>query len=245
MMAPAGSGEDDRHDMTAHSQEKRKKTTAAREHRRPLVIGLTGSIGMGKTATARLFAEAGVPVWDADAAVHRLYAPGAAGSRAIARLFPDAVTADGVDRARLRAHVLADDKALARLEAAVHPLVAADRTAFIERARKEGHDLVVFDIPLLFETGAEDEVDFVVVVSAPPDAQRERVLARGTVNEEELARILARQLPDAEKRRRADFVIDTSTPETAQEGVRALLARLRGTDPRIGRNGRSRTGAGS
>ncbi len=212
------------------------KKTSDRERPRPRVIGLTGSIGMGKTATARLFAEAGVPVWDADAAVHRLYGPGAAGTKVVARLFPGAVTPEGVDRARLRARVLDDKEALARLEAAIHPLVAEDRTAFIERAGEAGHDLVVVDVPLLFETGAEGEVDVVVVVSAPPEAQRKRVLARGTMSEEEFARILARQLPDAEKRRRADFVIDTSTPETAREGVRRVLARLRNADLQTDRN---------
>ncbi|MEL6266381.1 MAG: dephospho-CoA kinase [Pseudomonadota bacterium] len=190
-------------------------------------LGLTGSIGMGKSTTAGLFADEGVPVWDADATVHRLYAPGGAGAAAIAGLAPAAVP-DGVDRAALRAALAADATLLPRIEAAIHPLVAADRAAFLARAGAEGAAVVLLDIPLLFETGAETQVDHIVVVSAPEAVQRERVLARGGMTEADLDRILARQVPDAEKRRRADTVIDTARGiEPARADVRRLLARLK------------------
>jgi len=188
-------------------------------------LGLTGSIGMGKTTTAALFAAEGVPVYDADAAVHALYAPGGAGVAVVEQLFPDAVVDGAVDRVRLGAAVMDDPQALKRLEAAVHPLVAADRAAFTERARAAGAPVVVFDIPLLFETGAGSEVDAVVVVSAPEAVQRERVLARPGMTESRLAAILARQTPDADKRARADFVIDTGAGlDAARDQVRAVLA---------------------
>jgi dephospho-CoA kinase len=175
-----------------------------------MIVGLTGSIGMGKSTAARMFAEAGVPVFDADAVVHELYAPGGAGAAAIAEAFPAARYADGgVDRAALRAIVQADPTAFAWLEQIVHPLVARERRSFLDRARRRGADLVVLDIPLLFETGGEDKVDAVVVVSAPPDVQRRRVLARPGMTAEALDAILARQVPDAVKRERADYVIDT------------------------------------
>ncbi|MBC7140990.1 MAG: dephospho-CoA kinase [Rhodobacteraceae bacterium] len=193
---------------------------------RPFRLGLTGSIGMGKSTTAAMFADAGVPVWDADAAVHRLYAPGGGAVAAIAALFPDAAGPGGVDRDRLRARVTADPDALARLEAAVHPLVAADRAAFLARAEADGAALVVLDIPLLFETGAEAELDAVLVVSAPPEVQRQRVLARPGMTPEALARILARQMPDSEKRARADFVIETTALEPARAAVASLIHRL-------------------
>ena len=194
-----------------------------------IVVGLTGSIGMGKSTVAQAFADAGAAVWDADAAVHALYAPGGAGARAVARLAPQAVDADGVDRAALRAAALADPGLLARIEAAVHPLVAADRAAFLARARAEGAGIAVCDVPLLFETGAEADFDAVVVVSAPADAQRARVLARPGMTPQALEAILSRQTPDAEKRARADFVIDTGkTVEAAQAQARAVLAALNG-----------------
>jgi len=188
-------------------------------------LGLTGSIGMGKTTTAAMFAAEGVPVYEADAAVHALYAPGGAGVAAVERLFPDAVVDGAVDRVRLGAAVMDDPQALKRLEAAVHPLVAADRAAFTERARAAGAPVVVFDIPLLLETGGESQVDAVAVVSAPEAVQRERVLARPGMTEARLAAILARQTPDADKRARADFVIDTGAGlDAARDQVRAVLA---------------------
>ncbi|MDT8344008.1 MAG: dephospho-CoA kinase [Thermohalobaculum sp.] len=193
-----------------------------------IVLGLTGSIGMGKSTTAAMFAALGVPVWDADAAVHRLYAPGAAGAAAIARLVPAAVGPEGVDRAALRAAVLADAGLLGRIEAAVHPLVAADRQAFLDRARAAEAPLVLLDIPLLFETGAEAWLDRVAVVTAPAPIQRERVLARPGMTQAAFDAILARQVPDAEKRRRADHVIDTGAGlDHAAAQVAALVAGLR------------------
>jgi len=192
-----------------------------------IVVGLTGSIGMGKSATAAVFADLGVPVWDADAAVHRLYRPGGAGVEPIRALAPDAATAQGVDRAALRAAILADPTLLARIEAAIHPLVAADRDAFLAQARAGGAALAVCDIPLLFETGADAWLDKVVVVSAPAEIQRARVLGRPGMTEETLDAILARQLPDAEKRARADYVVDTGGPKDhARAQVAAILAGL-------------------
>jgi dephospho-CoA kinase len=193
---------------------------------RPYRLGLTGSIGMGKSTTAGFFAEAGMPVWDADAAVHRIYAAGGPGAPALARVAPEAVVAGAVDRERLRAAVVADPGLLARVEAAIHPLVAADRKVFLERHADA--DLVLLDIPLLFETGAERELDGVLVVSAAPEVQRARVLARPGMTEEAFARVLARQTPDAEKRARADFVIETDRGlDAARADVLALLARIR------------------
>ncbi len=192
-------------------------------------LGLTGSIGMGKSTTARLFAEAGVPVWDADAAVHRLYRRGGGGAAAIAPLVPAAVVDGAVDRDRLRAAVLADPGLLARIEAAVHPLVAADRAAFL--AAEAGAPLVLLDIPLLYETEAEAWLDGVLVVTAPAGVQRARVLGRPGMTEAALDRILARQTPDAEKRARADFVIETDKGvEAARVAVQGLIERLGGGD---------------
>jgi dephospho-CoA kinase len=193
---------------------------------RPFVIGLTGSIGMGKSTTAAMFAAEGVPVWDADAAVHRLYAPGGAGSAAVARLCPEAVGPDGVERARLKEWLAETSGGLAQLEAAVHPLVAADRAAFLAQAAARGAPVAVLDVPLLFETGADALCDATVVVSVPPEVQRARVLARPGMTEAALEALSARQMPDAEKRARADHVIDTRTKAGARAAVRALLARL-------------------
>jgi dephospho-CoA kinase len=192
------------------------------------LIGLTGSIGMGKSTTATLFAEQGLPVYDADAAVHRLYAPGGAAVAPVAALFPDVVVDGAIDRRRLSAHVLGNDVAMRALEAVVHPLVGADRQAFFDRAR-EGHaDLVVLDVPLLFETGGAGALDAVVVVSAPVDVQKARVLARPDMDAEKFAAILARQLPDADKRARADFVVDTSMGlDHARDQVRSIVTTLR------------------
>ena len=195
--------------------------------RRPVLIGLTGSIGMGKTTTARLFAERGVPVWDADAAVHRLYAPGGAAVAPVAALHPAAKGADGgISREALKAWIAADPGALSRIEAAVHPLVAADRARFVAEAGAAGHRAVVLDIPLLFETGAETGMDLAVVVSTDPETQRARVLQRPGMTEAQFETILARQLPDAEKRARADVVIRSDDLETARAGVQAVLDRV-------------------
>lgn len=193
--------------------------------REPYLLGLTGSIGMGKSTTARIFAEADVPVWDADAAVHRLYAPGGAGVEAITALAPDAVGDAGVDRGALRAAIAADQGLLTRIEACIHPMVARDRADFIERFRER--NLLLFDIPLLFETGAESWLDGVLVVSAPAEVQRARVLHRPGTTEAAFDQILARQTPDAEKRARADFIIETDKGiEPARRQVRALIHRI-------------------
>ncbi len=194
----------------------------------PYRLGLTGSVGMGKSTTAGLFAEAGVPVWDADAAVHRLYAAGGGGAEALADLVPEAIVAGAVDRDRLRGAVAEDPGLLARLEARVHPLVAEDRARFA--AANAAAPILLYDIPLLYETGADGWLDGVLVVSAPAAVQRARVLARPGMTDEMLGRILGRQTPDAEKRARADFVIETDRGiAAARADVRALLARLRET----------------
>ena len=172
------------------------------------IVGLTGSIGMGKSTTAKLFIEAGVPVYDADAAVHKVYEGEAA--PAIEAAFPGTTVGGKVDRARLSARVVHDQAAIKQLEQIVHPMLGASRQKFLEEAERSGAPVVVMDIPLLFETGGEKRVDAVVVVSTDAATQRERILARGTMTSEALDGILARQLPDAEKRKRADFVVDTS-----------------------------------
>jgi dephospho-CoA kinase len=183
------------------------------------IVGLTGSIGMGKSTTAKLFAEAGVPVYDADATVHRIYQGEAV--PAIETEFPG-TTADGkVDRARLSAKVVHDPAAIRRLEQIVHPMLRSYHQKFLDDAAQAGAPVVVMDVPLLFETGGEKRVDAVVVVTTAPELQRERILARGTMSEETLDAILARQTPDAEKRRRADFVVDTS------HGLDPVRARIR------------------
>ncbi|MFO1141247.1 MAG: dephospho-CoA kinase [Amaricoccus sp.] len=193
---------------------------------RPYRLGLTGSIGMGKSATAGFFAEAGVPVWDADAVVHQLYARGGGGASALATVVPAAIVGDAVDRERLRAAVLADPTLLGRIEARIHPLVAADRAAFLGRHREA--DVVLLDIPLLYETGAERELDGVLVVTAPSAVQRARVLARPGMTEAAFDRILARQVPDADKVARADFVIDSGGGlDAARAAVLSLLERIR------------------
>ena len=184
-----------------------------------LILGLTGSIGMGKSTTAKLFAEAGVPVYDADAAVHQLYEGEAA--PAIEAAFPGTTAAGKVDRAKLSAHVVHDPAAMRRLEEIVHPMLGVSRQKFFADAEAAGAPVVVVDVPLLFETGGETRVDAVVVVTTSPELQRERVLARGAMDEEKFNSILARQLPDAEKRKRADFVVDTS------HGLDPVRARIR------------------
>ena len=186
------------------------------------ILGLTGSLGMGKSTTARFFAEAGVPVHDADAVVHRLYEGEAAA--AIEAAFPGATTGGKVDRNKLAARVLGDAAALKRLEAIVHPLVQQAEERLLAEAEARGERIAVLDIPLLFETGGDRRVDAVVVVSAPPEVQRARVLERPGMTMEKLEAILAKQMPDAEKRARADFVVDTAQGyEAARAQVRAIL----------------------
>lgn len=177
--------------------------------KRPYLIGLTGSIGMGKSETAKMFARLGIPVYDADAAVHRLYAKGGAAVPEIAKEFPGCVAEGAVDRAALTREVTANKDAFRRLEQIVHPLVAREQLKFLEEAAEKGAEMIVLDIPLLFETGGEKRMDAVVVVSAPADVQRARVLARPGMSEEKLDHILSRQMPDAEKRARAHFVVET------------------------------------
>lgn len=191
-----------------------------------LVIGLTGSIGMGKSTTAALFREEGIPVNDADEIVHQLYSGKAA--PLIEAAFPG-TTVDGVvDRARLSAQLAAQPEAFKRLEAIVHPLVRDAELAFRRSAADAGHDMIVLDIPLLFETGGEARVDAIVVVSCDPDLQRARVLARPGMTVEKFEMILSRQVPDADKRRRADYVIDTGHGlETARAAVKAIIRDIR------------------
>ncbi|MFM2356472.1 MAG: dephospho-CoA kinase [Pseudomonadota bacterium] len=190
-------------------------------------LGLTGSVGMGKSTTAAMFRAAGVPVWDADACVHRLYAPGGAAVAPVGAAFPAALVDGAIDRARLREALLGDAAAFARLESIVHPLVAADRAGFLRRADAEGQDIVLLDIPLLYETGAESDLDGVAVVSVDRQTQAARVLARPGMTEDALQAILARQMRDAEKRKRADWVIDTTTLEGARAQVAAILSQIR------------------
>ena len=188
-------------------------------------LGLTGSIGMGKSTTAKLFAEEGVPVHDSDETVHRLYAGPAAAK--VEAAFPGVVVNGTVDRRRLAGRVLDDQDALRRLGEIVHPLVRADADAFIERHRKAGAPVVVLDIPLLFETGGTDRVDSILVVTASPEVQRQRVMARPGMTEEKFEAILANQVADREKRRNADFVIDTSHGlDHARREVRRIIGLL-------------------
>ena len=189
------------------------------------ILGLTGSIGMGKSTTAKLFTEAGVPVYDADAAVHKIYEGEAA--PAIEAAFPGTTVDGKVDRAKLSAEVVHDQAAIKQLEQIVHPMLGASRKKFLDEAEASGAPVVVMDIPLLFETGGERRVDAVVVVSTDPATQRERILARGTMTNEALDGILARQLPDAEKRKRADFVVDTSHGlDPVRAAIRDILAEV-------------------
>jgi len=184
-----------------------------------IILGLTGSIGMGKSTTAKLFAEAGVPVYDADATVHLIYEGEAA--PAIEAAFPGTTVDGKVDRTKLSAQVLHDAAAIRRLEQIVHPMLGAYHQKFLRDAEQSGAAVAVVDVPLLFETGGEKRVDAVVVVTTSPDIQRQRILARDNMTAEKLDAILARQLPDAEKRKRADFVVDTS------DGLEPVRARIR------------------
>lgn len=194
--------------------------------KRPFILGLTGSIGMGKSTVAAMFAKAGVPVFDADAQVRRMQGPGGLLLPAIEQAFPGTTGPQGVDRARLGAAVFGNNAAMARLEQIVHPAVREARAEFL--IEHGGAPLVLFDIPLLFETGAESEVDAVAVVSAPAAVQRARVLARPGMTAERFAQVLARQMPDAEKRERADHVIPTGgTLAQTEAAVHHLLATLK------------------
>ncbi len=184
-----------------------------------IILGLTGSIGMGKSTTAKLFAEAGVPVYDADATVHMVYEGEAA--PAIEAAFPGTTAGGKVDRTKLSAQVVHDAAAMKRLEGIVHPLLRAYHQKFLDQAEQSGAPVAVVDVPLLYETGGEKRVDAVVVVTTSPELQRERILARDNMTAEKLDAILARQLPDAEKRKRADFIVDTS------HGLDPVRARIR------------------
>lgn len=187
-------------------------------------LGLTGSIGMGKSTTARMFADEGLPVWDADAAVHRLYGRGGAAVAPIEAAFPAAVIDGAVSRPALKEIIAADPEALPRIEAIVHPLVQADREAFVAA---QSADIVVLDVPLLYETGGAAEMDAVVVVSAPAETQAARVLARPGMTRPQFEAILGRQMPDVEKRAKADYLIETTSLEVARQGVREVIARIR------------------
>ncbi|MFZ5721481.1 MAG: dephospho-CoA kinase [Pseudomonadota bacterium] len=197
------------------------------------MIGLTGSIGMGKSTTAAMFRDAGIPVYDADQAVHDLYDVGGAAVGPVGEAFPGVVKDGRVDREELRQRVLGKPDELKRLNAIVHPLVGQDRGKFFKHVEEIGADMVVLDIPLLFETGGHKNVDAIVVVSAPPEMQRERVLARPGMTPERLDAILAQQMADAEKRAQAHYVVDTSRGlEAAREQVTAIIADLR-SDPAL------------
>jgi dephospho-CoA kinase len=189
-------------------------------------LGLTGSIGMGKSTTAKLFAEAGCDVWDADAAVHRLYAPGGAAVAPLQQAFPDAIKDGAVDRTALKAILADTPDALKTIERIVHPLVGQDRAEFLAQATS---DIVVLDIPLLFETGGDARVDATVVVYVDPGTQRARVLERGTMNAAQFEMILAKQMPSDDKRARADYTIETDTLDHARAQVAAILADIRET----------------
>lgn len=187
-------------------------------------LGLTGSIGMGKSTTAQLLADEGCAIWDADAAVHRLYSSGGKAVAPMQALFPQAIVDGAVSRDQLKQIIQSDPAALKQIEAIVHPLVAENRAEFIATADA---DILVFDVPLLFETGGNQSMDAVLVVSAPEDVQRERVLARGTMTEAQFLAIKAKQMPDAEKRKRADFVVITDTLENARAQVQDILEQIR------------------
>jgi len=192
-----------------------------------IILGLTGSIGMGKTTASNMFADAGVPVYSADDAVHRLYAGRVA--PLIEAAFPGTVVDGTVDRTKLSSAALGKPEALKKLESIIHPLVHEEEAAFLAQARADGADIALIDIPLLFETGGESRVDKVAVVSAPADIQRERVLARPGMTDEKFTAILERQMPDAEKRARADFIIDSSGDfEETRLQINAIIAELRG-----------------
>lgn len=190
------------------------------------VLGLTGSIGMGKSTTAQMFRDLGIPVWDADATVHRLYAKGGAAVAPVSALVPDAQTDGAIDRAALKRAIQTDPGILTKLEAIVHPLVAKDRMAFLKQHAAQ--PLVVLDIPLLFETGGDAHVDATLVVSTDPETQRSRVMARPGMTEQAFADLLSRQMPDDEKCARADYVIETHTIDETRSQIDTLVSRLKG-----------------
>lgn len=205
-----------------------------------ILLGLTGSIGMGKTETAKMFRRLGIPVYDADAAVHALYAAGGHGVGPIGAAFPAALREGAIDREALSREVLEDPDALKRLEGIIHPLVREQQMVFLREADRVGADIAVLDVPLLFETGGETRVDYVAVVSAPYEIQRERVLARSGMTETKFQSILAKQMPDAEKRARADFVIETDQGlDHAFHQVEAIVAALRSGAAGASRRGRT------
>jgi dephospho-CoA kinase len=206
-----------------------------------LLIGLTGSIGMGKSETARMFAKLGLPVYDADAAVHKLYAAGGAAVAPIEAAFPGVSKDGAIDRAALSARVLNDRDAMKRLETIIHPLVGQAQMEFLLAAERDGAPMVVLDIPLLFETGGETRVDVTVVVSAPAETQRERVLARPGMTPEKFEAILAKQVPDAEKRAKAHFVVETGLGlDHAFAQTSAIVAALKGRKGAIWEQRRAR-----
>lgn len=182
-------------------------------------IGLTGSIGMGKSTVGKMFEAEGIPIYNVDAEIHKLYEVGGAAVGPIGEVFPDAIIDGRVDRPTLSKLVVGNDAEIKKLEQIVHPLVGMHRADFIEKAEDAGHDMIILDVPLIFETGGESHFDKILVVSAPKEVQKKRVLARDDMSEEKFEAILARQLPDAEKREKADFVIDTncSEAETAKQ----------------------------
>ena len=193
-----------------------------------LILGLTGSIGMGKSATAAMFRDAGIPVYDADAAVHEIYEPGGAAVEPLEEFFPEVVINGRIDRAKLRDRVINDTSAMKLLEETVHPLVGETQIKFRKQAEADGADMVVLDIPLLFETGGEARVDYTIVVTTTAEEQKERVLDREGMTEEVFNHILTKQTPDAEKRKRADFIINTRIDHAyAEAQVRALIDALR------------------
>lgn len=194
-----------------------------------IILGLTGSIGMGKSTTAKMFKDAGIPVYDADAAVHEIYEPGGAAVGPLSERFGDILKNGGVDRAALRAKVVDNPDAMRDLEAIVHPLVGLSQMNFRHEALESGAFFAVLDIPLLFETGGDSRCDYVAVVTAPETVQRERVMARGEMSEDQFEQIKAKQMPDAEKRARADFVINTSFGfDFARAQVQSIITLLNG-----------------
>ena len=204
---------------------------AASENPPMKILALTGSIGMGKSATARLFAEAGIPVFDSDACVHELYAPGGAAVAPVEAEFPGVVREGTIDRDVLARQLREDESGFERLEAIVHPLVAASRNAFLDAAVQAGQDMVLLDIPLLFETGGDTLADIVIVVSAPDDIRRERVLQRPGMTPEKLDSIIARQIPDSIKRSKADYVITTADGiDDARRQVDSVIGKIRAGD---------------
>ncbi|WP_181017848.1 dephospho-CoA kinase [Sneathiella aquimaris] len=193
------------------------------------LLGLTGSIGMGKSTVGKMFEKLDIPIYNVDARIHELYEPGGIAVEPVGAVFPDAIIDGRVDRPTLSKLVVGDDAAIKKLEQIVHPLVGQDRADFISKAEQNGHDMVVLDVPLIFETGGEENFDTIIVVSAPHHIQKSRVLERADMSEEKFHSILARQTPDAEKRQKADHVINTDcTEEETFEQVKQLVDLLRG-----------------